>query len=82
MSRKITACLALIFLAFIERLSPVLWALPAETGPSMSVNRLQTLSSKETILIDTRPSWKFFVGHIPGAISLNDWREFTERRNG
>lgn len=83
LSRKITVCLALIFLAFIEgRGCPVLWALPTETGPLMSVNRLQTLSAKETVLIDTRPSWKFFVGHIPGAINLNDWREFTERRNG
>ena len=44
--------------------------------------RVQFLPKNERILIDTRPSWKYLLGHIPGAINLNDWKEFTVRSNG
>jgi len=32
--------------------------------------------------IETRPSWKYLLGHIPGAINLSDWKEFTIKSNG
>ena len=28
-------------------------------------------------MIDTRSSWKYLLGHIPGAINLSDWKKFT-----
>ena len=32
--------------------------------------------------MDTRPAWKFLFGHIPGAINLDDWWEFTYKSEG
>ena len=45
-------------------------------------NEVQALHENERILIDTRPSWKYLLGHIPGALNLSDWKEFTVRSDG
>ena len=44
--------------------------------------QVQFLPKNERILIDTRPSWKYLLGHIPGAINLSSWKEFTIKSNG
>lgn len=44
--------------------------------------QVQSLPKNERVLIDTRPSWKYLLGHIPGAINLSDWKEFTTKSNG
>jgi thiosulfate/3-mercaptopyruvate sulfurtransferase len=44
--------------------------------------QVQSLPVTERVLIDTRPSWKYLMGHIPGAINLSSWEEFTLKSNG
>jgi thiosulfate/3-mercaptopyruvate sulfurtransferase len=44
--------------------------------------QVQSLAENERILIDTRPSRKYLLGHIPGAINLSDWRKFTIKSDG
>ncbi|MBT5869839.1 MAG: sulfurtransferase [Nitrospinaceae bacterium] len=38
---------------------------------------LSKLPKDQRIVVDTRPAWKFMLSHIPGAINLNDWWDFT-----
>ena len=45
-------------------------------------NQVQSLPENERVVIDTRPSWKYMLGHIPGAINLSSWKEFTLKSNG
>jgi thiosulfate/3-mercaptopyruvate sulfurtransferase len=47
----------------------------------ISPEQVQSLSKNERIIVDTRPSWKYLLGHIPGAINLNDWKDFTIKPN-
>lgn len=44
--------------------------------------QVHSLPENERILIDTRPSRKYLLGHIPGAINLSDWRKFTIKSDG
>ena len=48
----------------------------------ISPQQVQSIPKNERVLIDTRPSWKYLLGHIPGAINLNDWKEFTVNVDG
>ena len=42
---------------------------------------LKNIPLKQRIIIDARSKFKFLMGHIPGAINLNDWRDFTSKKN-
>jgi thiosulfate/3-mercaptopyruvate sulfurtransferase len=44
----------------------------------ISPNQLSELPADRRVIIDTRSAWKFFIGHIPDAVNLSDWRDFTE----
>lgn len=44
--------------------------------------QVQSIPENERVVIDTRPSWKYLLGHIPGAINLSSWKEFTLKSNG
>jgi len=59
---------------------------PALSTPDFELlitpEQVQSLPKNERVLIDTRPSWKYLLGHIPGAINLSDWKEFTIKSNG
>ncbi|MEC7640886.1 MAG: rhodanese-like domain-containing protein [Nitrospinota bacterium] len=83
LSRKIRVVSFLVSLALVAGLQPVSGvSSPEEVGPKMEVDRLLSLPSKSVVLIDTRSSFKFFLGHLPGAVNLNDWRDFTQTQNG
>ena len=43
----------------------------------MTPQQVQTIPQSQRVVIDTRSSWKYMLGHIPGAINVNDWKEFT-----
>ena len=59
---------------------------PAFSSPDfeslITPEQVQSLPKNERVLIDTRPSWKYLLGHIPGAINLSNWKEFTTKPNG
>lgn len=48
----------------------------------LTPEKLYRLDRDQIILIDTRSSWKYLLGHIPGAINLPSWKEFTVDRHG
>ena len=48
----------------------------------MSPAQLASLPENQRVVIDTRPAWKYIAGHIPGAVNLSDWKEFSIKVNG
>jgi thiosulfate/3-mercaptopyruvate sulfurtransferase len=50
--------------------------------PFTTPEQVQSLPRNERVVIDTRPSWKYLLGHIPGAINLSEWKEFTIKSDG
>lgn len=47
-----------------------------------NIEDLSKYPKNETVFLDARSKWKFLLGHIPGAIHLPNWKDFTETRNG
>lgn len=54
----------------------------SENTPLLTLQQFQKLANHEVVLIDTRSSWKFLMGHIPGARHLGDWQDFTVKQDG
>lgn len=50
--------------------------------PLMEARQLSDLPAKDLVLIDTRPAWRYLLGHIPGALNVGDWRDFTVTVDG
>ena len=48
----------------------------------MTPEIMSSIPKQQRVVVDTRPSWKFLFGHIPEAINLSDWQEFTHKLNG
>ncbi len=48
----------------------------------MTPAMVSNIPEDQRVVVDTRPSWKFLFGHIPGAVNLDDWWEFTHKLNG
>ncbi|MDH5761773.1 MAG: rhodanese-like domain-containing protein [Nitrospinota bacterium] len=83
LSRKIKAHLLRVSILFFGLIGPLQPAFPSpDFAPLITVKNLQNLPGSQVVLIDARSSWKFLAGHIPGAINLNDWEEFTIRAGG
>ncbi len=55
----------------------------AQINTKLLVTRdtLKQLPTKQEVIIDTRSKIKFLMGHIPGAINLSNWKEFTSKNN-
>jgi thiosulfate/3-mercaptopyruvate sulfurtransferase len=83
LSRKIKADFlraSILTLGIITMPQPTLSSTDFE--PFITPEQVQSLPRNERVVIDTRPSWKYLLGHIPGAINLSDWKEFTIRSDG
>lgn len=83
LSRKIKGVSLAAFMLILALGQP----LPAsgdssESPVSISAKQLSLLSPDKTVIIDTRSKWKYLLGHIPGAVNLADWQDFTEKRAG
>lgn len=83
LSRKIKALFAMGFVLGLGFLVP---DSPALSDPDfeilMSPRQLHSLPKTKRVVIDTRPAWKFIAGHIPGAVNLSDWQDFSRKTNG
>lgn len=83
LSRKIKGLfLAVILAIHAWSLTLPAWADTVKNPVSIDAKQLLLLSSDKTVIIDTRSRWKYFLGHIPGAVNLADWQDFTEKRAG
>lgn len=52
--------------------------------PSVSIEQVRQLQEERVLLIDTRPTLFFEIGHIPGAVSLSNKdfeRDFTKLKD-
>ncbi len=74
--------LAVILLIFLGGNAVPVFSSPLEKPVSISVKELRTLPKNESVIIDTRSGWKYFLGHIPGSVNLPDWQDFTHKVDG
>ncbi len=81
LSRKIRANILLLlglFLSIIHTSQCLASGVELLVTPAM----VSTIPEDQRVVVDTRSSWKFLLGHIPGAVNLNDWWEFTHKLSG
>jgi len=57
-------------------------SLASEVKILMNPVMINAIPKEQRVVVDTRPPWKFLFGHIPDAINLPDWQEFTHTLNG
>jgi thiosulfate/3-mercaptopyruvate sulfurtransferase len=79
LSRKIRGVFCLLAGMILMGLSP-------QNNPTskllLTPSDLKKIPSEQRVIIDTRAKWKFLSGHIPGAINMSNWREFTTKKDG
>ena len=81
LSRKIKVNILLILGLFLYGAhTPQSFAIEPEI--LMTPAMVSSIPEHERVIVDTRPSWKFLLSHVPGAINLSDWQEFTHTING
>ena len=81
MSRKIRVNIILITGLFLfEIYIPKSFA--SEVKLLMNPEMLNAIPKQQRVIVDTRPPWKFIFGHIPDAINLPEWKEFTHTLDG
>ena len=81
LSRKITVNILLLmglFLSGVHASQSLAQGAEILMTPAM----VSTIPENDRVLVDTRSSWKFVLGHIPGAVNLDSWQEFTHELNG
>ena len=81
LSRKIRVNLVLV-LGLCLVVSNAAQALGKENQLLITPEILSRIPQNQRVVVDTRPAWKFFLGHIPGAINLDDWWDFTYTASG
>lgn len=65
----------------------ILWlthSLFTSTGlaADMLISAQQLASMHNVVVIDTRPTWRFLLGHIPGAINPGNWKTYSKTVDG
>jgi thiosulfate/3-mercaptopyruvate sulfurtransferase len=81
LSRKIKVKTLLILSLFVSGIyAPQSFA--GELEILMTPAMVSAIPEHQRVVIDTRSSWKFLISHIPGAINLDNWQEFTHAVNG
>jgi thiosulfate/3-mercaptopyruvate sulfurtransferase len=81
LSRKIRVNILLIMGLFLSGVHAS-QSLAQEVEILMSPTMVSSIPENERVVVDTRPSWEFLLGHIPGAVNLDSWQEFTHEING
>ena len=82
LSRKIKTLFFSLFLFLFGIFAPFqAYSDIPKFSPILSPNGLKNLDPEMMIIIDTRSTWKYFLGHIPGAIRIPGWKRFTKKQN-
>jgi len=80
LSRKIRVVLMAVLGIFLIGLtSPHNQQAQINTKLLVTGDTLINLPTDQRVIVDTRSKIKFLMGHIPGAINLSNWKEFTEK---
>ena len=83
LSRKIKAIPLALGLALCASLlvSSTVFSGP-NPGLVLTSEDLRALPRNEVVILDTRSSWKYLLGHLPGARPAGDWRDFVVKQGG
>lgn len=66
----------------------LIWCAPStvlgavEFKPLLSIEEFRALPRSEVVLLDTRSTWRYLLGHIPGAQPTGDWKSYSVTQNG
>jgi thiosulfate/3-mercaptopyruvate sulfurtransferase len=80
LSRKIKVNILLILSLFVA-VNYTSQSFAGEVDLLMTPEMVSAIPQHQRVVVDTRSSWKFLISHIPGAINLGDWQEFTHAVN-
>jgi thiosulfate/3-mercaptopyruvate sulfurtransferase len=83
LSRKIRLGQSRICILYL--LSLVLIVLPSISSGqdlTISLKDLKSISLDELVIIDTRAKYKYLLGHIPNAIHIGKWQDYTQKVKG
>jgi thiosulfate/3-mercaptopyruvate sulfurtransferase len=75
LSRKLKSIISLIILIHAINASPSI-------AFDMLIDAQQVANLQNVVLIDTRPTWRFLLGHIPGAVNPGNWKGFSKTVDG
>ncbi len=73
------AVLFILLLALLLVQPPFLLA---ENRLLITPESLSSLPQDQVVIIDTRSKFKYLLGHIPNAVHLGSWEDFTHKING
>jgi len=74
--RKVVLFLVLLALLLVQPLS--LWA---EKSLLITPESLNSMPPDKVVIIDTRSKFKYLLGHIPNAVHMGGWQDFTRKVN-
>ena len=83
LSRKIRARLRVIFTLLLLGFMLVLPA-NSQAGTSLIITPeiLNSTPKNQLVIVDTRSKFKYWLGHIPDAVHLGKWQDFTHKVGG
>jgi thiosulfate/3-mercaptopyruvate sulfurtransferase len=82
LSRKIKSLFSLFLLIGFFALNGAISLAKGNFSVISQVEEISKYPKNEIVFLDSRSTFKFLLGHIPGAVHLPNWKDFTETRNG
>ena len=83
LSRKIKVlCNAMLFTILLGFTTVLPLSVAADVDVLIAPETLRLIPRKQVVLVDTRSSFKYLLGHVPGAVHLGNWEDFTHRVDG
>jgi len=73
------AVLFILLLALLLVQPHLIWA---ENSLLVSPEALNSMPQDQVVIIDTRSKFNYLLGHIPNAVHLGSWEDFTHRIDG
>ncbi len=70
------------FLFFLSLMVFIQPSISVGQGLTIDPENLKSMPSGKLIIIDTRSKFKYILGHIPNAIHIGKWQDFTHKIKG
>ncbi|MBT4375409.1 MAG: hypothetical protein HOD16_06960, partial [Nitrospina sp.] len=72
--------ISLLFLLVLMVFTPT----SISIGQPLTINleNLKSIQSDKLVIIDTRSKFKYLLGHIPSAVHIGKWQDFTQKIKG
>jgi thiosulfate/3-mercaptopyruvate sulfurtransferase len=82
LSRKIKSLFSLFLLIGFFAINGAISLAKGNFSVISQVEEISKYPKNEIVFLDSRSNFNFLLGHIPGAVHLPNWKDFTETRNG